>query len=421
MVNDGDKWLYIEPFVHFTEKDGHVLFYNALNRRFLEFTDNEEIGELTRSLLHDENGYVIPLSGEKIKKPSIGTFISKIERLHMGGLLPFTENGNKPVNILPVPAFRKSLSRYEDYQTPQKIDPKDYLHAVYIHVNSGPTPLTQAFPLGFNQFPFPCNSERFGREMDSALIDKLLRDVSNVAPLAINILGCDPPAYSDWDAMIDRLSKSAFKIILHLTPGQALGARIPKRWTNVTSAIFVTFPLDGIDLESIEIIERNSLKTKKTEYNFIIRGSEDLEQAFSTVARHNLTNWFLKPYLNEDNFSFFRENVFITKEDITGSKPDQKQIFSRTTFNENDFGKFTMMPDGTIFANVNDPSPGNYREMGIISMIESEIHHGQSWRRTRQKVEPCKKCVYNFLCPPVSNYEITAGRYNFCHIHKEQS
>lgn len=420
MINNDDKWLYIEPFVHFTEEDGHVLFYNTLSRKFLEYTDNDEVAELTRLLLQNENGYVITLSGSTTNKPSVRTFISKIERLHMGGLLPINENGNKPKNLLPIPAFRKSLSRYEDYQTPQKIDPNDYLHAVYIHLNAGPSSLTQAFPQGYYQFPFPCSSEQFGREMDSALIEKLLMDVSNVSPLAINILGCDPTAFSGWDALIDRLSKTTFKIILHFTPRQALSAHLPKRWANATLSLFVTFPLDDIDSEAIEIIERNSLKTKKPEYNFIIRGSEDLEQAFKTVAQHNLTNWFLKPYLHKDNFSFFRENVFITKEDITGSKPDQKQIFSRTTFNENDFGKITMMPDGTIFANANDPSPGNYREMGIISIIEAEIHHGQSWRRTRQKVKPCKKCVYNFLCPPVSNYEITSGRYNFCHIYKEE-
>ncbi len=78
MINDGDKWLYIEPFVHFTEKDGHVLFYNTLNRRFLEFTDNEEIGELTRTLLHDENGYVIHLSGEKIKNLPSGPLSARL-------------------------------------------------------------------------------------------------------------------------------------------------------------------------------------------------------------------------------------------------------------------------------------------------------------------------------------------------------
>ncbi len=32
----------------------------------------------------------------------------------------------------------------------------------------------------------------------------------------------------------------------------------------------------------------------------------------------------------------------------------------------------------------------------------------------RQDVEPCKDCVFNSLCPPISNYEHVMGKHDLC-------
>ena len=51
-------------------------------------------------------------------------------------------------------------------------------------------------------------------------------------------------------------------------------------------------------------------------------------------------------------------------------------------------------------------------------MIVKEIIRGKSWKLTRRKVMPCKKCVYCDICPPISNYEKAIGKYNLCKIVK---
>jgi len=38
------------------------------------------------------------------------------------------------------------------------------------------------------------------------------------------------------------------------------------------------------------------------------------------------------------------------------------------------------------------------------------------WFLIRSQVEPCKKCIYNFLCPPVSNYEFVMNSNNLCNV-----
>ncbi len=49
-----------------------------------------------------------------------------------------------------------------------------------------------------------------------------------------------------------------------------------------------------------------------------------------------------------------------------------------------------------------------------------EMYRGKSWRRIRKKVEPCKKCTFEALCPPLSNYEYALGANNLCHIREEK-
>lgn len=39
------------------------------------------------------------------------------------------------------------------------------------------------------------------------------------------------------------------------------------------------------------------------------------------------------------------------------------------------------------------------------------------WFRVRNQVQPCRTCVYEVLCPPLSNYEYALHRNNLCHIH----
>lgn len=58
---------------------------------------------------------------------------------------------------------------------------------------------------------------------------------------------------------------------------------------------------------------------------------------------------------------------------------------------------------------------GNLSTHNIYEIVQKEIQEGQSWLRTR-KQEPCNSCIYQYLCPSPSDYEIIIGRLNLCHI-----
>jgi pseudo-rSAM protein len=92
-----------------------------------------------------------------------------------------------------------------------------------------------------------------------------------------------------------------------------------------------------------------------------------------------------------------------------------KDFFSRQVINIYDFGKISIMSNGDVYANLNHPALGNIYTDNIYEIINKEVDEGKSWFRIRNQ-EPCTNCVYQWLCPSPSNYEIAIGRPNLCHV-----
>jgi pseudo-rSAM protein len=90
-----------------------------------------------------------------------------------------------------------------------------------------------------------------------------------------------------------------------------------------------------------------------------------------------------------------------------------KDVFSRQAMNIYDFGKLNIMPNGDIYANLNRPALGNIYTDNIYEIVQKEVEAGESWLRTRSQA-PCADCVYQWLCPPPSDYEIAVGCPNLC-------
>jgi len=96
-----------------------------------------------------------------------------------------------------------------------------------------------------------------------------------------------------------------------------------------------------------------------------------------------------------------------------------KDFFSRQVMNIYDFGKINIMPDGETYANLNYSSLGNIYTDSIYEIVQKEIDEGKSWFRIRNQA-PCDECVYQWLCPSPSNYEMDLGRPNLCNVKKNK-
>jgi pseudo-rSAM protein len=151
-------------------------------------------------------------------------------------------------------------------------------------------------------------------------------------------------------------------------------------------------------------------------FAFIIGSETEFEEAEKLAASFEPGRYSYHPFFNGQNLDFFREGIFVTKENLLEAKPALKELHARQVMNPLHFGSLTVLNDRWIYANVNASRLGMLGRDSIYDVVYREMYHGKSWRRTRNKVEPCKRCVFNALCPPLSNYEYAVGKNNLCHL-----
>jgi len=48
----------------------------------------------------------------------------------------------------------------------------------------------------------------------------------------------------------------------------------------------------------------------------------------------------------------------------------------------------------------------------LKEIVLYELSQTNSWKLTRDKIDPCKNCLFQQLCPPISNYELFFEKYN---------
>lgn len=114
----------------------------------------------------------------------------------------------------------------------------------------------------------------------------------------------------------------------------------------------------------------------------------------------------------DDNAEFFNENIFLTREDILGSQLSKREIFAHQSLNTTEFGQLTVMPDGLVYSSVNHLHIGKIDD-DIIDIIVTELKQNYSWRRIRDSAR-CSKCLYQWLCPSPSNYEVVMQKECIC-------
>ena len=137
------------------------------------------------------------------------------------------------------------------------------------------------------------------------------------------------------------------------------------------------------------------------------------------VNENNIENYSIQPYFNGDNTAFFEENVYISKDDILCKENvvTMKDVFIKQTINLNQFGKLFILNNGKIHTSLLRKPIGEFGKDSIHSILYKELKENKNLYKTRDKLIPCKNCLYNFLCPPISNYEKVIKKQNLCNVY----
>jgi pseudo-rSAM protein len=413
-------WFILDNYVHVSLKKDAVLFYNPLTGDILEYTGpaGETVTRLVKRLQSPRNMLVICLSERELADPVVAGFVSDMRGRFMADLLENSPGKGKPVQLMPHVKVHKDASfikKISFRSVGERI--MDYLGEIFLYVNGVCSLNCEMCASAYRQFL--CCTRKFSAELDIASIKNLFIQLQGIPRFRLNILGGDIFSHSQWDelaGLLNRLPGTFEKVFyshyLNLYKREERLALFPPG--SVSFEVLVTFPVQ--EQQWRWVLKCLRVRGISAQFLFVISTERDIDDAEALIESSGLEGYAFFPFFNGGNRQFFEENIFLDREDIREARPGPKEIQARQLVNLSQFGRLTVLSNGSIYANVNAPRLGVLNRDGLHRAIYREMDRGKSWRRTRKQVKPCKGCTFEALCPPLSGCEYALGRNNLCHI-----
>lgn len=411
-------YFFIEPFVHIFQKKNNVLFYNSLSGDILSFYNNVLISKIATRLLLDKNLYVIKLNKKEIEDTEIEKFIFKIRKKFMGDILYNSQY--KPIQIVPFVKLKSELSRFKsDPLKWDNISLKNMLFELTVFVNTNNCSNVIYARNIYKQFQFPYYPTKSVHELKVNEITRIISSLIGSKLQKINILGNNILIYNQLYNFIKYLNCHDFIKEYYFLYDDIFNKDflvfIKQMDKKSIINISLIFPIVKNNFSGLYNILKKTLLN--INFQLIISNHKQLQLAENFIEEYKLVNYFFKPLYTSNNLNFFKKTVFLTKKEIMNFKPTLEDIFTRQSINEYDFGKLTIIPNGNIYANLNNPALGNMSIHSLNDVILKEITIGKSWKTIRSNVLPCKHCIFQNICPTISNYERVIKQNNLCKVN----
>jgi len=420
-------WFYIDSYIHISIKNRDVLYYNVYSGKILEFsaeTNGSIILKITQRLLSPKNSRVIRLSPNDIENPVISNYLRLIRENFMGDLIEEELSNAKPLQIVtsqPKVHFDIKKVINEPDQSPGK-SLMTHLYEVSVYLNDycqqNCPECHSFFKQGIWCRKAPSSPRKPGKNnIDILLLKKLIIDIKASNLSKINLSGGNLLLYPHLEELHKLFESVNFKIhfFLHyLNIENNLKLLKKMRNKNYKTFLLAHLPIDINRLKkSIGVLLNFGASFQII---FFIQNDEEYSYLENILVDFPEESTVYLPYFNLKNLNFFKNNFYISREDIKNRKPEQRTIDGNSKINMDNFGKITIFPDGKVYANVMEPSLGNLKRDTIYDCIYRELIKGRSWFRVRKNVMPCKMCYFNLLCPPLTNYNRIIGKNNLCTI-----
>lgn len=408
---DKKYWLLMKPNVYADFKEKQALLYDTDSGKCITLFQGEQIA-LVKALYEDLNLGSVEVSSCDLTDDEKGACIRLLNDYGMAHLIPMDECPTKPVALVPILSLNKDVDKLKDKEEGKLLLSKDitkYLLDVNIQLTDH-CPLSCSHCSGYCK-QFPCCSQ--GREPIGQLpadsLERLLRQVSHYPVRTINITGGDIYTYKHLD-----LFSSQF----------AAGTKMLNFYVNYLNYR----PHETVDCHRIHVLVNTPLHTdrlkeviaqtrqKDVHFHAIVEDGQQYEAIVSILEEAQVEDFQIHPFYNGANMDFFKENVYLSKEDIESGKLSIREIFRNQKMNANFFGSLYFYPDGTVKANPNCKVLGNIMNDEIVDIIFKEMIDNSAWRKVRNAA-PCNGCVYQFICPPLSNYELAIGKSDLCTVN----
>lgn len=397
-------WFCLNPgvFIFIGEKD--ILFYDADLKTKVVVEKTEKVEFLVRMLLDINQLYCIEIGQEEMNQQEVLSLINQLRNHYMADLYPATRNF-KPIVIPPIAKCHEDLRGSITQSNILAL-----LNELTFYVN-GTCEQKCRFCTGYRSQFHHCykNNGELSMETIRYVLSQVLHTASS---LKINFNGGNIFQYSQIRELLEFLKSTQLKsnIYLYYTNWNECYFNDVFN-SNIYLHISVDFPVQLHKLR--EILKYNKKLNDRLKLMFIVREKKDIEMLENVIDEIDVDDYSLIPFYDGKNLSFFKKYVYIGDEELREENPTKRELYKRQYFNLNDVGKLIVSSNGKYYSNMNFPALGNVNEK-IETVIKREWDEGKSWKRIRNQA-PCNKCIYQYLCPSPSNYELILKKENLCH------
>lgn len=402
---------FLESHIYVSFKEDKMLLYDTHSGKSLFVVESEPI-QLVRRIYEDENLGSVELSERDFSVAVIRDFVNDVVASGMGQLVSAEQQSTKPVVLLPILSLNFDVDRFKDKEFADAILSRNvskYLLDINILLNG----LCQQECVHCGEYCkqfFCCSKNGSSSSLPKEFLMEILRQTSYYPVHTINLTGGNIYQYGDLDVLgtSDNNGNKIFNFYVHY-----LNYQENSFVDSQNIHLMINFPVNMEKLNEVHLLTRG----KKTKYHLIIENEEQYNELELALSKIGIADFEVHPFYNGNNQCFFEESVFLSEEDILASPISMREIFRNQKLNANSFGSLYILPNGDVKANLNEERIGNVGSDRIIDVINDEMKKNTAWRRIRLS-EPCCSCVYQYLCPPISNYERALKKQNLCHVCK---
>lgn len=405
MVAFNNYWFFLEPTTFIFQDSEKYLLYNSESGFRIIVKKSNNLDLFFSELQNQENPHCVNLE-DLHSNEDVMSLVEAMKDKYMGDIIV---SNTAPVVIPPI--FKCHADKPENdlfYIEGASLMP--LLNNVTFYLNGTCTEKCPHCPMYYKQFDY-CHKSNNELSLQNVL-SKIEHCIST-SSVSLNFCGGNIFLYSNLNLLLEYLDTKNLKsnfYFNYLNWNEKYKEYFLHK--SIYYNVFVHFPYNKAKFSSLLLSMDGS--TNRIRFIFIVVSEEEYLLTNQIIEEHKLTWFIIKPFYNKQNLSFFKENIYLDTIELSESSPSKHDIYKRQQINMFDFGKLIIDSSGYVFANFNHPQIGNINE-NLPEIIKRELQNGKSWKRTRNQ-KPCNKCIYQYICPSPSNYELIINQNNLCNI-----
>lgn len=387
----------------FIWKKGKVgMIYNSSNFKYFQFALDRRLGEICDQLNELSELYKVVLTERDLNAESLKSWIHNVLSIRAAVLEELTENYK--VSLKPVLKVQYDRDKILTHQDSSYI--ADCLREINIHLTRSIQ--SDSEENYYKQFLYPQNSGTSKADfLNYRFLEKLLHYIPNKENVQINFVG-EIMNYPCINKLINLLHGRVNCIsFYHKYHDGSLNVDKLQILRNFDNKIYRKISdTGGLDWMRISEIDFRTLKSI-----YIVQSEDELNEISSRI---NEVEYELIPYYNGTNLDFFQNHVFIDADYFKNLRLSKRHVFINQALNANYFGKLELYVDGAIYSNPNFAKLGSVDD-DFSDILFNAFSEESGWFLTRKQA-PCNNCVFQWLCPSPSNYELSLNRLDLCQM-----